>query len=139
VTSADAALIKEHLESLGDYDPKRLEKYMDFITEAPWLRQFYEEHHILPRCIFPCFTECQWNIKRLSLRDHVWAHYLLGGALPKNRYVKGCYIAIVKRAPKYSYLKELNTRAAEYERGMPEIKTVKGCPARTRSKRKSIS
>ncbi len=131
MTSADAALIKEQLESLGDYDPKRLQKYMKFITEAPWLQQYYgEQHHILPRYIFPCFTECPWNIKRLSFRDHVWAHYLLGGALPKNPDVKGCYVAIIKRLLKdYPYLREeLNTRAKEYEREMPEIKTARVRP-----------
>lgn len=40
----------------------------------------YENHHILPRSLFPeyqCFSSFPWNKARLSYRQHIIAHWML--------------------------------------------------------------
>lgn len=104
MTSADAALIKEQLESLGNYNPKWLGEYRRVMSlplhPSVW---GYEDHHILPKNIYQfmpyaSFEDCLWNCKRLSLDDHLKAHYLLLGAFRENRHILGCFHAITERA-----------------------------------------
>jgi hypothetical protein len=39
--------------------------------------EYIEKHHIKPRCIRPEFVRSQWNIVRLTAREHFIAHWLL--------------------------------------------------------------
>ena len=70
---------------LGEPDiPEKLEEYIDFCLtrdRSLVLDEVYcENHHILPRSLFPqfsCFSDNPWNKSRLTFDDHVKAHVIL--------------------------------------------------------------
>jgi hypothetical protein len=76
-----------------------------------------EKHHILPKSIWPEYEFCDWNISRLSYRDHYKAHEILTKICLRRRerekMIKSWWI-ITNRfkcefidAEKYSELREL--------------------------------
>lgn len=44
-----------------------------------------ERHHIFPRSLFPKYKKEKDNIANLTFKDHIYAHYLLYKALPKQQ------------------------------------------------------
>lgn len=70
-----------------DHDPAWVRYYLEFIQEDRLLGDRFERHHVLPRSIFPEFSDLDahpWNQKDLNPEDHLLAHYYLYRALPLN-------------------------------------------------------
>lgn len=80
---------QEVLSALPNSDPDVVQIYLDFITTAvpPLEGSSSARHHILPRALFPQYGDLNvypWNAVRLSLRDHLVAHFYLYAALRDN-------------------------------------------------------
>jgi hypothetical protein len=93
--------IREKLAALGHCDHAWLNKYMAFIDGArtPW--RYHEQHHILPKSIWPEFEsldEHRWNCKSLSAADHLKAHYILFRALPKQWHFYRAFLGMTTDA-----------------------------------------
>lgn len=58
-----------------------LSKYFDLVIDYPKVDGYTEDHHILPKSLFPQYRRTAWNIARLTARDHLYAHYYLYKAL----------------------------------------------------------
>ncbi len=55
-----------------------LKRYFRFIENCVLAEgEMYEKHHILPQSLFPTYAKCLQNIKKLSLRQHFIAHWIL--------------------------------------------------------------
>ena len=71
---------------LGDpYNTSALEKYMDLCFDQHISSEYTEQHHILPRCIFPNYKNTKlfpWNIVNLSYAKHLEAHQYLAESYP---------------------------------------------------------
>lgn len=68
-----------------------LERYIDFCLSKHVIKKElgkkYENHHILPKSLFPEYVNLKqnrWNCSTLSIKDHFIAHYLLSGAVSHN-------------------------------------------------------
>lgn len=66
-----------------------LDTYLTFIDQCEEQPKnlYGEKHHILPRAMFPSYSnprENPWNIKRLKAEDHYVAHYLLYRLYPEK-------------------------------------------------------
>ena len=66
---------------------KSLDEYFALITTATIDSCYIEHHHILPRCLFPEYTNDSWNIVSLNIVDHKKAHMLLANAYPINQFI----------------------------------------------------
>jgi len=65
-------------------------KYINLVTTQLHYETGGEQHHILPRCMWPEFSKLSknpWNRVCLSLQNHFMAHYYLYRAFPTNRGV----------------------------------------------------
>ncbi len=63
---------------------KHIDKYIVFIEKCKLTNKntssYVENHHILPRKMFPQYEnlcEFPWNVIRLTVSQHIWAHWLL--------------------------------------------------------------
>lgn len=62
-----------------------LAHYLRFLDkcQAPEPGAYRERHHVLPKSLFPEWSDAAWNLKELSGSDHFLAHYWLFQALPR--------------------------------------------------------
>lgn len=62
-------------------------KFINWCKENPTINKYYEMHHICPKSIdmFPTFSKEDWNIIKLSARQHFIAHWLLYKSYPTSR------------------------------------------------------
>jgi hypothetical protein len=70
---------KEKLMPYFD-DVTKCEEYLDYIMSRRTengCEEYTENHHILPKCLFPEYVKSKWNMIRLKAYDHYHAHYLL--------------------------------------------------------------
>lgn len=85
-----------------------LERYLRFILTTQTKEVITEKHHILPKSLFPHLKKCKWNIKRLSLREHFIAHWILMKAMPDDigmKYAFNSFISSGKVKNSYGYEK----------------------------------
>jgi hypothetical protein len=97
--------IENLLYSIKYKSQKSIKEYIDFLKHEltiPLKDNYYEQHHILPRSLFPefCnFDEYPWNSINLSLKSHTVAHKLLhesfGGSMTT------AYLMMNNRNPMY--------------------------------------
>lgn len=75
---------KEKLLPIFNGNTKNVEAYLDYITSkaVKKVEVYTEQHHILPKALFPEYEKCSWNRVKLLAYDHYVAHYLL--AFQKN-------------------------------------------------------
>lgn len=61
-------------------------RYMNFIESRPKNRnlKYSEQHHILPRSLYPEFEDEPLNLISLTAKEHYIAHHLLYKAFPKS-------------------------------------------------------
>lgn len=100
--------IKQHLISKSPRDINSLENYIKLIESENCDKNIEgEDHHVLPKCLFPeykDFYENPWNNKRLSHENHLMAHYYL--ALAFDNF--GLRLAFSRMANHYERIKELD-------------------------------
>lgn len=69
---------KISLKKLKEFVPNKYFKwYLEICKISCDSSSYGENHHILPRCKFPDFENEEWNIVRLTARQHYIAHLLL--------------------------------------------------------------
>ena len=61
------------------YSEHNLNRYIKFIDSIPKDRvlEYKEEHHILPKALFPEYIKEKWNLINLTPREHFIAHWML--------------------------------------------------------------
>lgn len=68
-------------------------RYMNFIESRPKNRnlKYYEQHHILPRSLYPEFEDEPLNLISLTAKEHYIAHHLLYKAFPKSYFMLNAF------------------------------------------------
>lgn len=74
---------------------------------------FIEEHHILPRALFPEFKKEKWNLVKLSPKNHFMAHYYLANAMNHKKVVLS--LTMMKRTFKHIPKEDVAALTALYE------------------------
>lgn len=109
--------------------------YRSIVERSSGQTEYAENHHILPKSIFPEFTAYEWNLSRLSYREHFLAHWLLSKCMVQTNHKQQMLFALggMRRNRKgqkrvlsswhYSILKTAAKQANEYQR-LPEIREV---------------
>lgn len=81
--------IDKFLQKLGtpnNFD--NLSEYINTVFSHSLNESSYSEvHHILPRCIFPEFVDCEWNLIRLNYEYHILVHKLLSESYPIKQFL----------------------------------------------------
>lgn len=60
--------------------------YRSIVERSSGQTEYNENHHILPKSIFPEFASYEWNLSRLSYREHFLAHWLLSKCMVQNNH-----------------------------------------------------
>ena len=79
--------IERALKSIPHHNNYWIERYLSFLDTADEPKRTFDQHHILPRAIFPevaSFKRHPWNCIQLRPADHLFAHYYLYRALPRD-------------------------------------------------------
>lgn len=83
--------IKSMMLERGAIDSTYLDQYLELTSISLKKGEGYTElHHILPQCLFPEYSNLKknmWNRSRLSLRDHLKAHFLLTKIFPNEQKI----------------------------------------------------
>ena len=69
-------ILEDLKQQYKNRDIALLEQYVTFIADAKG-EGVTEQHHILPVCDFYEFRNSKWNLKTLSIAEHVEAHRIL--------------------------------------------------------------
>lgn len=69
--------IKKLLIQLSLNDIEWVDEYLSICSASSITDNYSENHHILPRSLFPQYEFCDWNIVRLEYSIHREAHRLL--------------------------------------------------------------
>jgi hypothetical protein len=84
-------IIEKFISKLGEpIDTASLNSYVKLFSgySLPKTEEYCENHHILPRSLFPEFVNEEWNIVRILYKDHILAHKLLFSAYPIPKFYK---------------------------------------------------
>ena len=79
----------EHLFTtvISEFHLKRYLKFVSSFKENELQDNIYcENHHILPKKVYPEYKKDKWNIVRLPYRAHYLAHYMLAKAIGGNMW-----------------------------------------------------
>jgi hypothetical protein len=69
-----------------EINPHYLNRYLKFVLNCtPNLNNYTEEHHILPKSLFPDFKTDPRNLVRLTARQHFIAHWILSKVFIKYK------------------------------------------------------
>lgn len=88
--------MKNYFLEAGCADTVTLNRYLRFIDYAlknSPIDQYTELHHILPKSCFPQYITTDWNLVRLSARQHFIAHWMLWRIF-KNSELAGAFWAM---------------------------------------------
>lgn len=97
------------------YCLKSLYDYIDFvINESTEIdgNLYFENHHLLPKCMFNDYVSNQDNIFRLNYNDHVHAHVLLSRAYPIREFLRTLNFMLPKSERELSEYRSLLSIAA---------------------------
>jgi hypothetical protein len=86
-------------------DSSILEKYIELLQTPLEENTYTEVHHILPRCIYPQYTNEPSNLKTITGENHLLAHYWLTKMFPRIPFLAAAYIQMLGRGA-YLDLKE---------------------------------
>lgn len=56
----------------------------------------YEKHHILPKVLFPLWSNKKFNLVLLTLREHYFCHLLLKKIYPSSKMTSACFLIAVR-------------------------------------------
>lgn len=79
-------ILKDELGEPTAYEA--LNEYIQFVTTAILEDGYSEQHHLLPRAMFPDYENCPENIFKLNYKNHVKAHELLAKAYPIRKFIR---------------------------------------------------
>lgn len=60
--------------------------YRSIVERVSIQNEYTENHHILPKSIFPNLKDYKWNLSRLSYREHFLAHWLLSKCMVQTKH-----------------------------------------------------
>jgi hypothetical protein len=126
-------------EAINKHSPFLSNKYTKWymnIVSSECITGYTEKHHILPKCLFPEYKNCSWNIIKLSGRKHFIVHMLLPKMFNRNTASYGKMLTAGLRMKNGSSNQERYTNSRLYEivsKKWAEYKT--GKPASENQKR----
>lgn len=105
-------------EAINQHTPFEDNKYTKWYMEIVSKEcddEYTEKHHILPRCLFPEYDKCEWNLVKLSARKHFIAHMLLFRMFKEGTMSYGKMITAALRMKNHSSTDKryLNSRLYE--------------------------
>jgi hypothetical protein len=105
-------------EAINQHSPfvnnKYTKWYMEIVSKE-CNDDYVEKHHILPKCLFPEYDKCEWNLVKLSARKHFIAHMLLFRMFEKGTKSYGKMLSAAVRMKNHSSTDKryLNSRLYE--------------------------
>lgn len=99
-------------------DSNFLQLYINIINMSSMIvdypnNVYTENHHILPKSVFPEYKDCSWNIIKLTAYNHLMAHYYLHKAFNNAKFTHA--FAQMKRVISNFEGKDLEDIAKLYE------------------------
>ena len=116
--------MKHYFISAGVDDNIILNRYLNFILHFknfPTTNNYTENHHILPRSLFPEYSNEKWNNIPLSARQHFIAHIMLWKIFKTKQMTYALWGMKNQSAPNQKRSSKLNSKM--YKKLKEEIST----------------
>lgn len=72
---------EERFSSCNKFYSSRYFKLIEYLKNIDCTDKYCENHHILPRSLFPEYVDSEWNLVRIPARWHYLLHFILAKAV----------------------------------------------------------
>lgn len=120
---SNLAVVKSHFNQ-KNISNHYLNRYLRFLNYCMTINvntsnEYSEVHHMLPKSIFKKHKKAEWNLIRLTGRQHFISHWMLSKIFPEKSFLRNsCVTAFHCMTIGHAEKRYYNSRSFEYARKM---------------------